>query len=149
MHGRYSMCCVAALAYRIDFCEPHDMNDADTSGLPGLYEAHLRVLRSRFDQALATIGYESALIHSGSLPALFRDDQTGPFKALAWFKSWAPLTDVPDCFIHYDPRGTPVLAFHKPIDYWYKPAELPQSFWTRHFDLRPVPDREAARTALP
>jgi Xaa-Pro dipeptidase len=125
------------------------MSPIDSSGLAGLYDAYLPVLRSRFDEALARSGYASVLIHSGSLPALFRDDQYGPFKALAWFKSWVPLTDVPDCFIHYEPGRTPELAFHKPVDYWYKPAELPRSYWTRYFDLRPVADRDAARTTLP
>ncbi|EQD57267.1 proline dipeptidase, partial [mine drainage metagenome] len=52
------------------------------------------------------------------------------------FKVWAPLSDVPDCFVHFVPDRPPRLLFHRPTDYWYKPAPLPQAYWTG-----PVRDR--------
>jgi Xaa-Pro dipeptidase len=41
------------------------------------------------------------------------------------------------------------MLFHHPQDYWHKPADLPDAYWTRHFDLHAVSDRHAARTLLP
>jgi Xaa-Pro dipeptidase len=114
-----------------------------------LYPSHLETLRHRFDRALERAGYESVLIGSGPLSPWYRDDQTYPFKAYPWFKAWIPLTDVPDCFIHYTPGQRPSLLFHQPIDYWYKPPSAPQGYWTSHFEIRPVPDQTAARSALP
>jgi Xaa-Pro dipeptidase len=114
-----------------------------------LYPAHLEALRSRFDRALERGGYEGVLIASGSLSPWYEDDQSYPFKAYAWFKAWMPLVDVPDCFLHYVPGRRPVLVFHSPIDYWYKPPSAPQGYWTSHFDVEPVPDRAAARALLP
>ncbi|HTW38186.1 MAG TPA: Xaa-Pro dipeptidase [Steroidobacteraceae bacterium] len=117
--------------------------------LEGLHAAHITTQRARFDRALETCGYSSVLLYSGALAPIFRDDQAYPFKAHAWFKAWIPLTAVQDCFLYYAPGRVPLVLLHKPIDYWYKPAELPQSFWTGHVELQPVTDRPAARAALP
>ncbi len=117
--------------------------------LAALHGAHLQTQRARFDRALAACGYTGIIVYSGPLTPIFRDDQTHPFRAHAWFKAWVPLTDVPDCFLYYEPGRTPVLLFNRPADYWYKAAEPPRAFWTSQFDLRPVADRVAAREALP
>src|SRR5215213_9197199 len=113
------------------------------------FGAHLAALVKRHEQALDIAGYASLLIYSGSPPLLFEDDQTQPFRVNAPFKAWVPLTDVPDCFIYFEPGRQPLLLFHQPVDYWYKTATHPQAFWTEHFDLRPVPDRDTARSLLP
>ena len=113
------------------------------------YADYQQVLRSRFDRILGACGYRGVLIYSGPLPAVFRDDQTYPFKVHAWFKAWVPLTDVADCFLYYEPGATPLLLLHQPVDYWYKPARLPEDYWTSQVALAPVVDRAAARAALP
>lgn len=113
------------------------------------YPAHLETVVQRYARSLEATGFSGALLHSGSPPLLFEDDQNQPFRVNAPFKAWAPLTDVPDCFLYFEPGRQPLLLFHQPVDYWYKPAALPQGFWTPHFDLRPVPDRTAARALLP
>ncbi|HLJ21261.1 MAG TPA: M24 family metallopeptidase, partial [Stellaceae bacterium] len=125
------------------------MKPDDTASPASLYPAHLETLRNRFDRALERAGYDSVLIGSGPLCGWYQDDQTYPFKAYPWFKAWMPLTDVSDCFLHYVPGGRPSLLFHQPVDYWYKPPSAPQGYWTAHFDVRAVPDRTAARAALP
>ncbi|MGH8260863.1 MAG: hypothetical protein ACREUG_14380, partial [Steroidobacteraceae bacterium] len=114
-----------------------------------LYAAHLDMMRARFDRALSACGYGSVLIHSGSPAPIYGDDQDHAFRAQAWFKAWVPLTDVPDCFLYYEPGGTPVLLFHRPADFWYLPAELPRTAWIGSLDAKPIADRSAARAALP
>ena len=113
------------------------------------FVAHLEAVAQRTARALEASGFGSLLIHSGSPPMIFRDDQTYPFKVNADFKLWAPLTDVTDCFVYFEPGRRPQLVFHKPEDYWHKPADLPDAYWTRSFDVQPVPDRAAARARLP
>lgn len=122
-------------------------NPADD--LDATYAGHLGTVVERTARALEASGFGSLLLHSGAPPAIFLDDQTYPFKVNAPFKLWAPLTDVPDCFIYFEPGERPLLLFHRPLDYWYKPAPLPQAYWTSFFDLRAVADRAAAREHLP
>ena len=120
------------------------MNTLETS-----YGPYLAAVCARTAHALATCGYRSLLVHSGSLLTVFVDDRTYPFEVHAPFKVWAPLLDAPDCFVYFEPGQSPRLIFNSPVDYWYKPAALPQEYWTGHFDVRPVADLQAARDALP
>jgi len=46
-------------------------------------------------------------------------------------------------------RVAAATSLSQPPDYWHKPTALPQAYWTRHFDIVGVADREAARKALP
>lgn len=117
--------------------------------LAPLYGAHLEVIRDRFARALEAEGYDAVLLYSGSAPPVFLDDQHYPFRVNAPFKIWAPLVDVPECFIYFEPGRQPLLAFHRPEDFWHKPADLPRSYWTAEFDIRPIPGRAEARTVLP
>jgi Xaa-Pro dipeptidase len=117
--------------------------------LDALFAAHLERVCLRTGKGLDACGYSALLVHSGSLLPVFQDDHTYPFKVHAPFKVWAPLLDVPDCFLYFEPGRKPLLAFHQPDDYWYKPAALPGGYWTRHFDIRPCRDRDEARRALP
>jgi Xaa-Pro dipeptidase len=110
---------------------------------------YLAAVGARTARALEACGYTALLVHSGSLLTVFEDDRTYPFEAHAPFKVWTPLGDVPDCFVYFEPSRVPVLVFHRPADFWYKAAELPKAYWTRHFDIRPAPDLAASRTYLP
>jgi Xaa-Pro dipeptidase len=110
---------------------------------------YLAIVAARTARALETCGYSALLVHSGSLLTVFEDDRTYPFEAHAPFKVWTPLGDVSDCFVYFEPSRTPVLLFHRPTDFWHKAANVPQAYWTRHFEIHPVADREAARKRLP
>jgi Xaa-Pro dipeptidase len=122
---------------------------ADQTILDESFGAYLQTVCDRSAQALEATGYQALLVHSGSLLMIFQDDQPYPFKVNAPFKVWTPLADVADCFIYFEAGRPPQLLFHSPPDYWYKPAVLPNAYWTRHFDIRAIADRAAARGALP
>ncbi len=123
--------------------------DDETADLTALYAAHLDTVRARFDRALAACGYSAVLVYSGGLARIFGDDQEHPFRVNAWFKAWVPLTQLPDSFLFYEPGRAPVLLAHRPVDFWYMPADVPQSYWTRTIDVKPIADRRSARAALP
>jgi Xaa-Pro dipeptidase len=122
---------------------------SEPSSLDGLFASHLEAVCLRTARALEACGYSALLVHSGSLLTVFQDDRTYPFEAHAPFKVWAPLLDVPDSFLYFEPGRRPLLAFHQPEDYWYKPPELPRGYWTRHFEIRPCRSRDEARRLLP
>jgi Xaa-Pro dipeptidase len=110
---------------------------------------HLKSVCERTARALAACGYSGLLVHSGSLLPVFEDDRFHAFEAHAPFKVWAPLSEVPDCFVWFEPGSPPRLLVHRPQDYWHKPADPPAGYWVRHFDVRLVADFGAARAALP
>src|SRR5882757_6115539 len=119
------------------------------SSLDAAFGPHLESVCNRSAQALAACGFSGLLVHAGSLQMIFQDDQPHSFQVNAPLKVWVPVSDVPDSFIYFQPGSRPQLLFHSPPDYWHKPTALPQAYWTRHFDIVAVADREAARKALP
>ncbi len=119
-----------------------------TRSLGELFAAHLREMSRRSDGALEAVKADRLVIYSGALSMLFLDDQAYPFKSNPHFKAWAPILDNPDCFILYSPGKRPILLFHQPVDYWYKPPALPTEFWVEHFDLRPIAALADARPHL-
>ena len=119
------------------------------SSLAATFGPHLQFICATAARALEASGFRSLLVHSGSLLPIFEDDRTYPFEVHAPFKVWVPLSDVPDSFVYFVPGKRPQLLFHSPADYWYKPAALPHAYWTQHFDIHAIADRESARKALP
>jgi Xaa-Pro dipeptidase len=117
--------------------------------LDSSFGPHLEAVCERTARALAACGYAGLLVHSGTPLPVFEDDRTYPFEANAPFKVWAPLQDAPGSFIWFEAGSSPRLILERPADYWYKPADLPQGYWVRHFDLRTAADRAGARALLP
>src|ERR1700722_348295 len=117
--------------------------------LESSFGPYLAAVTARAARALETCGSSALLVHSGALLTVFEDDRTYPFEAHAPFKVWTPLGDGRDCFVDFEPSRAPVLVFPRPADFWYKAADLPKAYWTRHFDIRPAPDLAAARAHLP
>jgi Xaa-Pro dipeptidase len=120
-----------------------------TEPLDHLYGDHLTTVTRIWSRALELAGCDGVLIHSGSPPMVFLDDYPYPYKANAPFKHWSPVLDNPDCFVLFQPGRAPVMLFHRPVDFWHKPAELPDAYWTAHFDLRVIDGPRDARRHLP
>jgi Xaa-Pro dipeptidase len=120
-----------------------------TSALDDAFGPHIKAVSERTATALAKCGFEGLLVYAGSLLPVFEDDRTYPFEPNAPFKVWVPLQDAPGSFVWFQPGSKPRLIIERPEDYWYKVADVPQDYWVRHFDIRTVPDRAAARAQLP
>nr|WP_298717945.1 Xaa-Pro dipeptidase [uncultured Steroidobacter sp.] len=118
------------------------MNAQSTASLKDLYAAHLEIQRRRTDEALAATGHDALAIYAGGQHMQFLDDQPYPFKPNPHFRLWTPLAEAADCWIVYRPGQRLQLVFLQPVDYWYKPPQMPNDFWTDQFDIRII--REAA-----
>lgn len=126
--------------------------------LAALYPDHLRVLRSRTDEALkaenqsaensSAAGFESIAIHSGRAWMQFLDDQPYPFKVNPHFKYWIPLLDAADCWILYQPGKSLRLLFLQPIDYWHKPPALPTDYWAEHLQIEVIREPAEAKAHI-
>jgi len=113
------------------------------------YAQHLDSLQARFGAALEGSGYDAALVYSGLLLPAFRDDQSYPFRAQAWYCIWGPLPPAPDCFIYVNPGSRPRLLICAPADFWYQQQGSPSGEWTRYFDIQVHGSLAAVRAALP
>ncbi len=96
------------------------------SSLDLLYASHLQTLMQRTDRSLAAAGFDALVIHAGSPPVQFLDDQDYPYKVNPHFKAWVPILDNPRCVLVYTPGGRPKVLFYQPHDYWHKAAPLPR-----------------------
>ena len=115
--------------------------------LDDLYSEHLQTVARRTDRSLAAAGYDALVVHAGSPPTLFLDDQDYPYKANPHFKAWVPITDSPRSVLVYRPGARPKVLFHQPNDYWHQTATLPQESWTQAVDFVPLTDTAKASDA--
>jgi len=97
-------------------------------------------LARRTDAALAATGFDALVIHAGVPPMQFLDDQAYPYKVNPHFKAWVPIIDNPGCILIYVPGRAPLVLFHRPDDYWHKPASVPHEAWARHVEIIPMAD---------
>jgi Xaa-Pro dipeptidase len=91
----------------------------------------------RTERSLEESGFDALVIHAGAPPIQFLDDQDYPFKVNPHFKAWVPIVDNPHCIAVVVPGNRPKLLFHRPDDYWHKPAALPTEPWTRELEIIP------------
>ncbi|WP_347253727.1 Xaa-Pro dipeptidase [Leminorella grimontii] len=106
--------------------------------LTALYLSHLSALQHRAQEALLKSGLDALLIHSGEPVGIFMDDRDYPFKVNPHFKAWAPVINVPHCWLWVNGVDRPKLWFYSPVDYWYSVEPMPEGFWTSSFDICPL-----------
>jgi Xaa-Pro dipeptidase len=109
--------------------------EVSESSIDQLYGPHLQTLMRRTEQSLAESGFDALVIHSGSPPTQFLDDQDYPYKVNPHFKAWVPIVDNPRSVLVVVPGKRLKVLFHRPNDYWHKPAALPEAPWTSEVDL--------------
>ena len=115
--------------------------------LDRLYAQHVQTLMRRADHALAGAGFDALVVMAGAPLVQFLDDQDYPFKVNPQFKAWVPVLDNPRCVLIYSPGSRPKVLFYQPVDYWHKPADLPQGAWTAALDWQPITDPAQAPRA--
>lgn len=117
---------------------------------PGLlYSHHLGELIRRADAALARGGFDHLLIPSGTLHYQAFDDRDYPYAVNPQFKTWLPLTRVPNSWLIHSPGKRPTLVFHQPFDYWHAVPAAPNGWWVEHFDIHIIRKPEEALALLP
>lgn len=108
-----------------------------------LYARHIEHRCEQVDRALARLGYDALLIHSGRPHDRLFDDQHPPFRAHAPFVAMVPLPFASDCLLEFRVGQRPCLWYCQPEDFWHLPPSDPQAWWADAFDLHTVPDASA------
>jgi Xaa-Pro dipeptidase len=119
-------------------------DDVSRFDLDQLFEPHLQTLMRRTERSLAASGFDALVIHAGGPPTQFLDDQDYPYKVNPHFKAWVPIVDNPRCILVVAPGAPLKVLFHRPNDFWHKPAELPRAHWTAAVDLIAMNDPSRA-----
>lgn len=93
------------------------------SDLLELYKVHIADLTTRTASVLASTGYDSVIIHSGSLIKRSQfDDQFWPLRPVPHFQHWAHLP-WPDCALHLVQGNLPELLCLRDTSFWERPPE--------------------------
>ncbi len=124
------------------------MSTTANQTLASLYPAHLEVVKSRYDEALAAADYDAVVIGAGIEIMQFLDDQSYPFKPNPHIVQWLPLLQHPESVLLYRPGRTPKLIVYQPDDFWHAPPEMPDDLWARHFDISALSQLEDIDRAL-
>jgi Xaa-Pro dipeptidase len=114
------------------------------SSLDQLYASHMQILMNRTDKSLEATEFDALVIHAGSPPVQFLDDQDYPFKVNPHFKAWVPILDNPRCILVYVPGSRLKVLFRQPNDYWHKATALPDAAWVAQVELIGVEDPATA-----
>lgn len=122
---------------------------APVADLDRLYPAHHAELTARFDSVLAASPFEAVAVYSGTPRYRFRDDQSWPFHAGAFYQQWIPGEDHAASVLLFRSGRRPLLVLHLPNDYWHSVPAPPGGAWTALFDIEIVDDPAAVRRALP
>src|SRR5712691_1979011 len=117
--------------------------------LSTLYRAHVTVLKLRHDRAMEATGFDHMVIFAGAQHVAIFDDYFYPFKVNPHFKWWVPVVDNPHCMLIYTPGVKPRLVYYQPVDYWYKPADTPEGWWTAPFDIEIIRTPDDAKKHIP
>ncbi|WP_045769790.1 Xaa-Pro dipeptidase [Xanthomonas albilineans] len=117
--------------------------------LSTLYANHLRTLSHRADTALARGAFEYMVMPSGNLHYQAFDDHDYPYAVNPQFKTWLPLTRVPNSWLVYAPGQRPQVIFHQPHDYWHAVPAAPNGWWVEHCDIHIIRSPEEALALLP
>jgi Xaa-Pro dipeptidase len=114
--------------------------DASSSepDLDRLFADHIATLRSRSEAALAATGFDGLVLPAGRPVDVPFDDQVFPFTAAPFYRWWSPL-GTPDAWICLRTGQRPVLATHRPDDFWHQSTSLPDAAWIREFDIQQLP----------
>jgi len=122
---------------------------SNTKYLEDIYSSHLDILTKELDEAITDTPFRHVIISSGAIKDRRMDDNPFPFKTNPYFCRWLPLLDHPNCYLIYTLDKKPVLVYFQEIDFWYKSAELPSSFWVNYFEIIIVNSMDEINKHLP
>ncbi len=113
------------------------------------YALHIKELNQDVKTICERENLAGLVIHSGKTHRQFLDDMDYPFKVNPHFKAWLPLIDNPNCWIVVNGEDKPTLVYYRPVDFWHKVEDLPQTFWTEHFEIKFLTQADKVADLLP
>ena len=119
------------------------------SNLSNLYGPHLADLLARHRQLMQQNDIEYLIVPSGQPIRIYLDDMDYPFKSSFLFRTYVPLTELPNSYLVIGLEGKPTLVYFQPVDYWHSPPSDPQGIWPEHFNVEIIAQLIEAEHFLP
>lgn len=91
-----------------------------------LYNRHIQAVGTRWDEALESSGFDSALVMAGAETPYFLDDQAAAFRINPHLAQWFPHNHCPGSALLVRKGERPTLHFFQPADYWHAPPAVPE-----------------------
>ncbi|WP_133405232.1 Xaa-Pro dipeptidase [Parashewanella tropica] len=113
------------------------------------YSKHIIEMNRRAAEICQRQHLSGLVFHAGQPKRQFLDDMDYPFKVTPNFKSWLPLLDNPHCWIVADGHSKPTLIYYRPVDFWHKVSDVPETFWTDEFDIKLLTKADQVSAILP
>lgn len=114
-----------------------------------LYQDHHQRVKTLYESAMTSLGYDWMLIDSGTTDVRFLDDLHQPFRVNPHFNYWVPLHQLPDSYLIIRPGKKALLLYCQVTDFWYPVPEEPVGFWSDSFEIEVISGPEAIRKHLP
>ena len=114
------------------------------SAISNLYHQHIVDLLARHRQLMQQSNIDYLIIPSGAPIRIYLDDMDYPFKSSFHFRTYLPLTELPDSYLIIGLTGKPTLVYYQPIDFWHTPPSDPSGYWPEHFDIEVITEFEQA-----
>ncbi len=119
------------------------------STLANIFQNHFQALITRHRDLMRQNDLEYLLVPSGAPIRIYQDDMDYPFKSSFLFRTYVPLTELPDSYLIIGLTGKPTLVYYQPVDFWHTPAEDPNGFWSSEFDIQVITEFEQAIRFFP
>ncbi len=103
------------------------------------FESHLQHVSEQWQSALASAGFDAAIVTAGEPVNYFLDDQAPPQKVNPHFLQWCPDPTAIGSALLIRPGQRPCLYFLRPDDYWHQPPEVP--VWAESFEVQTFSER--------
>lgn len=120
---------------------------AETAGAHAHYRDHLRILGTRWSQALGETRFDAVRLDAGELDYYFLDDQSPPWRPNPHFAQWVPGVDCAGSSLVVRNDGRATLFFLSAEDYWHQPPALPERIASA-LDVRVFKSAEALARGL-
>ncbi|HEX7663153.1 MAG TPA: Xaa-Pro dipeptidase [Polyangiaceae bacterium] len=121
----------------------------DLQELTKLFDQHVKEISRAYDQILPKAGFDSVVIHSGSLKTRTDfDDQFWALRPIPHFQHWAPLAQ-PDLAVVYTVGKKPLLIWTQANSIWEKPAKPETEHFLGPFEVLRPNSVEKVKELLP
>jgi Xaa-Pro dipeptidase len=103
--------------------------------LTALYQEHLSVLATRYNNAMSHFGLDAIVLSTGEKSYYFQDDHTHPFHAYSGTQQWLPFLLGAETYLILRPGQKPTLVWPVRDDFWHAPNPVPNGDWQNSWNI--------------